>query len=252
MNFVDILILLFLLFGAVIGFKDGFTKSLVNCIGYIVIIIIAFILKNPLSEFLMSFMPFFDFFGLVKGLTVFNIAFYEIISFVIIFSILLIILKILLLLTSVFEKILTLTIILGIPSKILGMIIGVIKNFVIVFCILYILNFMNISIDELNKSKFKDPILNNTPLLSNLAGDATAVAQEFTLIKDKYQNTDNNNEFNLEVLNLFLKYNVVTPETASKLLDSGKLKIEGAENLIEKYEGDEKIWLMEMKKTLMN
>ncbi len=235
MNIVDVLIIIFLAFGAFIGFKQGFTKSLVNCVGYIVIIILAFILKNPVSELLMSFLPFFDFFGIIKGLTVFNIALYEIIAFILVFGILLIVLKILLIATTIFEKILSFTIILGIPSKILGAIIGIIKNFVIVFGILYIINLTGVAANDMNKSKFTDPILNNTPILSSLAGETVNVAKEFGTIKDKYENIDDNNQFNLETLDLFLKYNIVTPETAQKLIDSGKLKVEGAESIIDKY-----------------
>lgn len=233
MNIIDVVILAFILFGAYIGFKQGFTKSLVNCIGYIIIIVLAFILKNPISELLMSFMPFFDFFGLIKGLTVFNIVFYEIIAFLLVFSILLIILKILLVVTSVFEKILSFTIILGIPSKILGGIIGLIKNFVITFAILYALNLFNIT--GLEQSTLKNSILNDTPILGDLAGETVDIAKEFTSIKDKYKDNTNNNEFNLETLDLFLKYKIVTPETAQKLIDNGKLKIKGAENIINKY-----------------
>ena len=85
------------------------------------------------------------------------------------------------------------------------------------------------------KSKFTDPILNNTPILSSLAGETVNVAKEFGTIKDKYENIDDNNQFNLETLDLFLKYNIVTPETAQKLIDSGKLKVEGAESIIDKY-----------------
>ncbi len=233
MNIIDVVILAFILFGAYIGFKQGFTKSLVNCIGYIIIIVLAFILKNPISELLMSFMPFFDFFGLIKGLTVFNIVFYEIIAFLLVFSILLIILKILLVVTSVFEKILSFTIILGIPSKILGGIIGLIKNFVITFAILYALNLFNIT--GLEQSTLKNSILNDTPILGDLAGETVDIAKEFASIKDKYKDNTNNNEFNLETLDLFLKYKIVTPETAQKLIDNGKLKIKGAENIINKY-----------------
>lgn len=235
MNTIDILILIFLGFGGLIGFKQGLTRSLVSCVGYIVIIVLAFILKNPISEFLMSVCPFFDFFGLIKGLTVFNIAFYEIVAFLLVFSILLLILKILMIMTNIFEKILTFTIVLGIPSKILGMVVGVIKSFVIVFAVLYVLALANVNSFGMENSKFKDAILNNTPLLSNFAGETVTVAKEFADIKDKYQTETDNNKFNLETLDLFLKYNVVTTETAQKLIDNGKLKIDGAQSIIDKY-----------------
>ena len=234
MNILDIGIIIFILFGAFLGFKRGFTKELVEAIGFIVVIVLAYFLKNPLSTLMYEYLPFFDF-GILKNIEIFNILIYEMLAFLICIVLLSIVLKVILLASSIFEKILNATIILGIPSKILGAIIGIIKNFVIVFGILYIINLTGVAANDMNKSKFTDPILNNTPILSSLAGETVNVAKEFGTIKDKYENIDDNNQFNLETLDLFLKYNIVTPETAQKLIDNGKLKVEGAESIIDKY-----------------
>lgn len=235
MNIIDVLILIFLGLGGLIGFKQGLTRSLVSCIGYVVAIVLAFILKNPISLFLMNVCPFFDFNGFLKFTPLLNIVFYEVIAFILVFSILLIILKILMMITNIFETILNFTIILGIPSKLLGMVVGIIKHFIIVFAILYIISMTNINLFNINESKYKQPILNNTPILSNFAGEVTLITQEFTNIKNKYENNINSNEFNLEVLDLFLKYNVVTTKTAENLIENGKLKINGAQIVINKY-----------------
>ena len=48
MFLVDIVILLFLGFGFVIGFKRGFTRELVSLVGIILITVLAFIIKNHL------------------------------------------------------------------------------------------------------------------------------------------------------------------------------------------------------------
>ena len=53
MNIVDICIILFVVFGAWLGFKQGFTKSVVNFLGIIVVIVFSYLLKNPVSEILM-------------------------------------------------------------------------------------------------------------------------------------------------------------------------------------------------------
>ena len=141
MNIIDIGIILFILSGAIIGLKRGFTKQLVSSIGFILIVILSFILKNPVSIFFYEHLPFFKFSGIIKGVTVLNIALYEIFAFFIVFSILTIVYKFLLLATSIFEKVLKATIILGIPSKILGAILGFIQYFILAFIILYVLNF---------------------------------------------------------------------------------------------------------------
>ena len=129
MNIVDILIIVFILLGAFIGFRDGFTKALVNAVGVIIVTVIAYVLKNPVSEILMSFMPFFNF----GGITSLNIVLYEVIAFLLVFSVLMIILKIVAVTTGIFETFLKFTIVLGIPSKILGAVVGAIKNYILVF-----------------------------------------------------------------------------------------------------------------------
>ena len=74
MNIVDVVIILVLLMGAVIGFKRGLTGSLVNFLGFIVVIAAAYLLKNPVSALMYKFLPFFSFGGVIKGVTVLNIA----------------------------------------------------------------------------------------------------------------------------------------------------------------------------------
>lgn len=240
MSIVDILIILFILLGAVIGFKRGFTTSLVNFIGVILVVIVAYFLKDPVGEFLMSFCPFFNFGGIIKGVTVLNIALYQIIAFILVFTILMIGLKVLLMATGIFETVLKFTIVLGIPSKILGAIVGVIENYIIVFFVLYLLsmpNFMDVGF--VKDSNFREPILKNTPVLSMVAESSLKVLDEFKGLSDEYVGSDSSNEFNLETLDLFLKYKVVSVSTVKKLDESGKINIEGIESVIDKY-GEEK------------
>ena len=141
--------------------------------------------------------------------------------------------------TSVFETLLKFTIILGLPSKILGAILGLIKNYVLVFIALYVLTLPTISGNAfLNDSKFIKPILEKTPVLSIFADKTVSVANEFVQIKDKYENS-NTNEFNLETLDLFLKYDVVKLETVEKLVDKDKLHIKNIDSVLDKYKEGE-------------
>ena len=82
MNITDFLIIIFIVLGAFVGAKQGFTKALVSFLGTIIVVVLAYFLKNPVSEFLMSFCPFFSFGGIIKGVTVLNIAVYEVIAFI--------------------------------------------------------------------------------------------------------------------------------------------------------------------------
>lgn len=236
MNIVDLIIIIIIGFGAVLGFKRGFTRSLVSAVGFIAITVLAFFLKNPVSVFLYENLPFFKFAGIIKGVTVLNIALYEILAFVIVLAILGILLKVLMLATTVFEKILNITIILGIPSKIAGALVGVVQYFVIVFVVLYIVSLPVFNINIINESKLKNSILNSTPILSNFVDNTMLVVDEFSSIKDKYKDKNNNAEdFNKEVLNLFLKYDVVKVESIDKLVEKEKLQINNIEDVLGPY-----------------
>lgn len=236
MKIVDIVILIIILLGAVIGFKRGFTRSLVSALGFIVIAILAYFLKNPLSILLYENLPFFKFGGILKGVTVLNIALYELLAFVIVLAILGVALKILMVATSVFEKILKMTIILGIPSKIMGAVVGALEAFVIVFISLYALSLPIFNISIVNDSNWKDTILNKTPILSAFSKDTMQVIDEFASIKEKYKdNNKNAEEFNKEVLDLFLKYNVVKVSSIDKLVEKEKLQINNIEEILMKY-----------------
>ena len=237
MNITDFLIIIFIVLGAFVGAKQGFTKALVSFLGTIIVVVLSYFLKNPVSEFLMSFCPFFNFGGIIKGVTVLNIAVYEVIAFILVYFILMAILNAVLFATGIFEKLLKFTIVLGMPSAIFGAIIGAIKNYVIVFFVLYILSMPNfVDVGFVKNSKFREPILVNTPLLSNIAGCALEALDDFKGVADKYTDSTDTNAYNLETLDVFLKYKIVTVDTVKKLDESGKIEINGIETVLSKYE----------------
>ena len=236
MNIVDALIILVIIAGGLVGFKKGFTRELVSFLGVFLVIILSFLLKNPVSAILYEHLPFFSFGGMLKGITSLNILLYEIIALLIVMSILTIVLKVITMVTKVFETLLKFTIILGIPSKILGMVVGFVEGFVWVFIALYVLNLPIFNIKEVQESKYKDTVLENAPILSSLGNDTVKVIDEFTDLKEQYNDDSiDSNEFNLQTLDVFLKYNVVTVDSVEKLDKKGKLKIDGLDELLKEY-----------------
>ncbi len=239
MNILDIGIIIFIIFGGILGLKRGFTKELVEALGFIVVIILAYFLKNPLSVLMYEYLPFFDF-GLLKNVEIFNILIYEMIAFIICIVILSVILKVVLLASSIFEKILNTTIILGIPSKIAGAFVGLIYHFIISFVILYILSIFCFDVDFVNESELKNKILNNTPILSNIANKGVSIIDEFLVLKDQYTDkTISEDEFNYKAIELFLKYDIITPESLEKLIEKGKIsEFDNYGDLIRTYKED--------------
>lgn len=237
MNIIDIIIILILLMGGVIGFKNGVIRQTVSFVGFFIVVILSYFLKDFVSVILYKFVPFFSFSGSLAGVTTLNILIYEVIAFLLVYVILMAIYHFIVRVTRIVETILKFTVILGIPSKLLGMVVGFIETYIMVFIGLYCLSLPIFQIPMMNESGVRNTILNHTPGLSSTVSKSLNVVNEFADLKEKYKDTTNKNEFNKETLDLFLKYNVVRYDTAKELVDSGKLKIDGVESVFQKYEG---------------
>ena len=194
LNILDAVIILMLLLGAVLGFKRGIIKSAVMFGGAILVIVLAYLLKNPVSIFLYNNLPFFKLGGIFEGVSVINILIYEAIAFLITFSILMIILRILIMVSSVIEKFLNMTIVLGIPSKILGAIFGLLEAFLFVFVALYAMFQFNIFRTITNDSLYAKKIVGSTPVLSNAVSDTFDSFKEIYDLQEKYATKNKNSE----------------------------------------------------------
>lgn len=227
-NVIDAIIILFLLAGAVLGFKKGAIQTLATLIGTILIIILAYYLKNPLSVFLYTYLPFFKLGGIFSGITVVNILIYEAIAFLIVLGILSVLLSIVLKITGILSKIVDHSIILTLPSKLIGILVGFLEAYVFLFILLFIFSQFSFSNTVLKDSKYTNIILSKTPFTTGFKNSYNA----FNEIRDL---NDNKNK-DYEALNILLKYDIITTDNAYKLVENGKLNIKGANKLIERYE----------------
>ena len=235
MNLIDIIILLLILMGAVIGFKKGVFDKLASFVGLILITCASFILKNTLSVIFYENLPFFDFKGVFKGLQILNVIFYEIFAFIVVFAVLYLALKIIMQITGLVEKILKFTIFLAIPSKILGLVVGAIEAYFYLFIVLYILNLPVIKFDMLDDSKYANFILNNTPVLSGYADKTLKIYHDIYEIIDNREDKSNG-EINREGLELMFDNEAISVESVNKLLEKNKIEVDD-ESFIDKYEG---------------
>ena len=239
MSILDIIIIIFILLGALIGFKRGFTRELVEAVGFFAVVILAYLLKNPLSVFFYEHLPFFKL-GILKGVEILNILIYEILAFLVLLIIFNIILKILLMASSLFEKVLNATIILSIPSKLLGAIVGVLYHYIIAFIVLYVLTLTCFNFEIINNSDLRLKIVDNTPILSGFVSESIGVVEEFKDLKKKYEDKSiSENEFNYSAIELFLKYKLVDADSVLKLIEKGKISsVDNYNVLINKYKGE--------------
>ena len=230
---VAIILILVLVMGAIIGFKRGVIKSATMFIGAIIVIVLAYSLKNPVSKILYSFLPFFNFAGDFAGLTTLNIIIYEAIAFVLVYVLLMAVLQIIIKITGVFETILNFTIILGIPSKLLGAVFGFFEAYLFIFVAIFLLNQIPATNEIVTESTFASKIASSSPILSDITSSYYDAFEEIISIKD--QNKNDKEEYNRKCLDILLKYGIVDISSAEELINNGKLQISNADEILDNY-----------------
>lgn len=232
MNIIDIVILALLVLSVFNGFRKGAISSLVTLIGTIAVFILSLYLKTPVSIFMYEHFPFFAGSGIFENITVINILIYEALSFLLTFAILSLIVKLLARVTGIIDKILSKLILLGLPSKILGALVGLIQGYLLIFLILFVASSFAKTASYLEDSKISNIIITKTPVLSDIVGDTISSVRE---VYEICVNNDNKEQANLESLDVLMKYEILSYDSANNLISNGKLRINNAGNVIEKY-----------------
>lgn len=231
---IDAIIFLFLLGGLALGFKRGLIQSAVMFIGNIVLVTFAWLLKDALSVYFYTYLPFFKFGGFFEGVTVLNILIYQALAFLVIYVVLGAVLKLILKLTGILEKILKYTIVLGIPSKILGAIFGLLESFIILFFILFAMCQISYTKELVSDSIFAEKIIVNTPVLSRVANNSYKAITEIYELRDTLKGY-RSKEVNTASLEIMLEYNIIGPDAVDKLIEKNKIEINNSEELLNKY-----------------
>ena len=236
MNLIDIVIILFIIMGAIIGFKQGALQKLTSFVGTFVIIIVAFMFKDNLSVLFYENLPFFNLWGVFKGIEILNVVLYQILAFVFIFLLLLFALRVLLVVTGLLELILKFTVILNIPSKILGIFVGAVEYYVYAFLILFVLSLPVFNITMIKESNYATKILEETPLLSEFADETVVLYGEIYNIIDN-RNNKTEEQLNEEVLVFMLENDFITYDSTMKLVEKNKLHLDDTSSIEQYKEG---------------
>lgn len=223
MDITILFIIILLIIGGVVGYRRGATRELISLVGIFLVLILSFIFKNPISVFLYNHLPFFNFAGSIKGITVLNILLYEFIAFLAVFTILYLVLRLLLIFSNMFEKVIDTTILLGIPSKIIGSVLGVIEVYVYIFLVVFILRSPLFNSKYVSESYICNKIL-ETPILSKVSDKSLRVLDQIVDLKDEYRDNEDRTEFNQQALDIMIENKVITKDNAQALIDKGKLK----------------------------
>lgn len=227
---IAIIIVVFIVLEVINGYKKGFLESGVVLVGSIIIIVASYILKNPLSVYMYTHLPFFKFDGLFRGVTALNIIVYELIAFITVFAVLFVIYKIVCFITKIADKLLSLIFFIGIPNKILGAVLGFIQSILILYFVIAIFK-IGTSINGYEMKPSLADVILEVPILKQTFGPVLNSLDDITSLAKDYEYTKDKEEFNEKTIDILLKYEVITEENLDKLIDSGKIVVDekGAE-----------------------
>lgn len=219
---VNIVIIVIIVGEIISGYKKGFLESSIKLLGGLVALIGAFLLKGPLAIVMYSHLPYFKLGGIFKGVSSLNIIIYEVIAFILLFIALKIAISLIAKITGLIEKLLSLIFFIGIPSKILGALVGLVKALVVLYFLAFGFKFVcNLSNVELKPSLADDIV--ELPVLKNTFGNILNSFDEITALAKEYEDTKDKEEFNNQVLDILIEYNIITEENLDILIDNGKI-----------------------------
>ncbi|PSL35200.1 putative membrane protein required for colicin V production [Planomicrobium soli] len=166
---LDILLLILLLGGLIVGAKRGLVVQLIHMVGFIIALVVAYLYYKPLAEYFVLWIPY----PAVSEGSRFTIAieqldldqtFYQLFAFALIFFAVKFALQIL---ASMFDFLKYLPL-LGFISKILGAILGLIEVYILLFIFIYVLALLPMDFiqNHLAGSGIAQTMLEHTPYFS--------------------------------------------------------------------------------------
>ena len=224
-NIVDVIILILFAVGFVSGFKRGVVKQGVLTFGTILVVVLSFMLKNPLSMMLYKKCPFFTV-GILENYSILNILLYELISFFILLSIFSLLLAVIIKISGIVERFLRSTVILALPSRIIGALLGILEFYIFCFVVLLIVTmpiFSFSSVDVIKESTFKEKILSDNFIMSKISGGMVKSVNEINDLLEEEENLGTE-KFNCKALNVFVNNKIVSTNSVKYLKENNKIE----------------------------
>ena len=230
--FVDIIIIVILVLGLVKGWQDGFMRSMVDTVGTVVIFIVSFLIKTPLSKLLYMNLPFFHFKGTFAGISSFNVLLYEGIAYISCVVLLSIIFQVVIAATGISGRLKNISYAHKMPSRIGGMFFSFIEIYVYAFLLVYLGAILPFCTSLVQNSTLGPIIINRTPVLSSGSKHLYKAITDVYNICDGAEDNDKADYLSLDVL---LKNKIIDPENAKILVENKKITCKDADTLVKTY-----------------
>lgn len=226
-----LLIILLILY---LGYQRGIIKQASDFIVLLISMLLSSFLSKLLCKLLYPILPFFNFYGDIKGIKSVNLIIWRLIVYIILLVLIILIIRRILIKLKLQNKIKESEVEAGLISKLFGIIMSVFLSIIFLYNLLLVINVPLFNIN-LKESKISNFILEKTIIISK--------QNEDVYLSENYAKTiiyDNNDTFevkNDKILNEMLKDNLVTKNVLLKLEEKGKL-VGKTKTIIDEIEED--------------
>ncbi|MBT2569224.1 CvpA family protein [Planococcus sp. ISL-110] len=166
---LDILLIILLIGGIIVGAKRGFVVQLIHMIGFVIALVVAYTYYKPLSEYFVLWIPYpavneNSQFTLVVDQLDLDQTFYQLLAFALIFFVVKFALQ---LIASMFDFLKFLPV-LGFFSKILGAALGFVEAYILLFVFIYVFALLPVEVvqNQLENSGIAQSMIEHTPYFS--------------------------------------------------------------------------------------
>lgn len=234
MSILDGVLLLIILLILYLGYQRGIIKQASDFIVLLISMLLSSFLSKLLCKLLYPILPFFNFYGDIKGIKSVNLIIWRLIVYIILLVLIILIIRRILIKLKLQNKIKESEVEAGLISKLFGIIMSVFLSIIFLYNLLLVINVPLFNIN-LKESKISNFILEKTIIISK--------QNEDVYLSENYAKTiiyDNNDTFevkNDKILNEMLKDNLVTKNVLLKLEEKGKL-VGKTKTIIDEIEED--------------
>ncbi len=166
---LNILLLILLIGGIIVGAKRGFIVQLIHMVGFVIALVVAYKYYKPLSEYFVLWVPY----PVINENSQFTLAvdkldldqtFYQLLAFALIFFVVKFALQ---LIASMFDFLKFLPV-LGFFSKILGAVLGFVEAYILLFIFIYVFALLPLDVvqNQLENSNIAQSMIEHTPYFS--------------------------------------------------------------------------------------
>lgn len=226
MNVVDIAIIIIVLLCGFWGFRKGVIRELIQLIGTLIVVFAAYYLKDYLANFLMGFMPFFQFKGIFFGISAINILVYQMVSFVVIFVLLYCILSIIINITNIGDKLLKISLVMAIPDKVLGLFVGLLDGVLFAFLLCFVSFHISPLEQYINDSYMGIVLLERTPFVGKTMTKTVLALEDITELAHSVNENTNMDSVNAQVIQNLIHYKLISKEKVDELIDKKKITLD--------------------------